>query len=259
MASYSNSIRYFSTCSMVFLPLIAVAFLMSVWPPSAAAAAFEDDLSVMFKDDKSLPEPGGIAGTVTNSSARNYECVDLVFRLVYKNGATGPAEQRVRVRNADARSVTEYSAPLQQRAGFGLKGIEMCAAVIDPPPVPQQASRDCVIKGTVRSETNFIGIDDRGQRQRIDKVYLLASNGNLVAEGPLWPEIKKVHDHRNNRSYESRDYDFARLPEGEAYTLRLGSEWITEPSAISFTCPDELGRHEFQIGPFEHNGNRLGG
>lgn len=255
MASSSISVRYFfSNLSLLF----AVMFMMFAWPSSAVAAP-EDDLRVMFKSEKSLGQPVGIMGTVTNSSARNYECVDLVFRLVYKNEATGPAEQRVRVLNTGAGSVIEYSAPLQQPAGFGLKGIEICAQEKGPAPVPQQASRDCVIKGTVRSETNFIGIDDTGQRQSIEKVFLLASNGKLVAEGPLWPEVKKVNDHRNNRSYESRDYDFARLPEGKAYTLRLGSEWIVEPLAISFSCPDERGRHEFKVAPFEHKGNRLGG
>lgn len=253
-----NSVRCSSAYSIVF-PLIAATVVMSAWAPPATSASPGDDLSVTFKRDSSLPAPGGITGTITNNSAQNYECVELVFRLVYHKGAKGPAEQRVRVYNASARSVTEYSAPLQQPVGFGLSGIEVCSEDVATPPVPQQASRDCVIKGTVRSETHFIGIDDLGKRQSIEKVYLLASNGKLVAEGPLWPEIKKVHDQRTNRSYESRDYDFARLPEGKAYTLRLGSEWISKPSAFSFSCPDERGRHEFEVKPFEHTGNRLGG
>ncbi len=258
MSCYSSTVLCASAHSKVF-PLIAATVMMSSWAPLATYAAPADDLRVIFKRDSSLPAPGGIAGTVTNNSAQSYECVDLVFRLVYHKGARGPAEQRIRVFNAGARSVTKYSAPLQQPVDFGLSGIEVCSEDITTPPATQQASRDCIINGTVRSETNFIGIDDLGKRQSIDKVYLLSANGKLVAEGPLWPDIQKVHDRRTNRSYESRDYDFARLPEGKAYTLRLGSEWIAEPSAISFSCPDERGQHEFEVRPFEHKGNRLGG
>jgi hypothetical protein len=55
---------------------IGVVFTVSI---ETAFAAPEDDLAVMFRGDRSLPPPGGIAGTVTNKSTNHYECVDLVF------------------------------------------------------------------------------------------------------------------------------------------------------------------------------------
>jgi hypothetical protein len=226
----------------------------------AAIAGPDDDLKVMFRGDKSLPPPGGIAGTVTNSSAQHYACVDLVFRLMYKGGSSdGPAEQRVRVENLSPRSVTNYSAPLQSKAGFGLEGIEICSSkpAGDPPkPSPQQ---DCTVTGQVTSTMSFEGIGDTGHSEQIEKVFLLTPDGKLVSEEFLSERTTHVRDHRNGKTYDSREFSFARLPANLSYVVQLSNAWKTTPAKLTFSCPDSQGRYEFGIGPLEHSGNRLGG
>ncbi len=216
---------------------------------SAAFAAPEDDLRVMFRSDNSLPPPGGIAGTITNSSAQHYDCVDLVFRLIYKKGASGsPTEQRVRVESVSPRSVTKYAVPLQSKAGFGLQGIEICAS--EPGgdlPVPRP-KRDCTVTGQVTSTMNFVGIGDRGQTEKIEKVFLLTPDGKLVSEDFISKSTNHV-----------REFSFSRLPANLSYVVQLSYAWKTTPPKLTFRCPDSRGRYEFRIGPLKHIGNRLGG
>lgn len=236
---------------------ICVALSLSC---GTATAGPGDDLGVMFRGDKSLPPPGGIAGTVTNKSAQSYRCVDLVFRLSYKDGASGPAEQRVRVQNLSPRAVKNYSAPLQSKAGFGLQRIETCTSVSGgTPPMQANTDRDCTIKGRVTSTMGFEGIGDRGQREKIERVFLLTPDGKLVSEEPLSDRTAHVRDHRNGKIYDSREFDFARIPANHSYVVQLSNAWKTAPSRITVRCPNPQGRYEFGIAPLAHTGNNLGG
>jgi hypothetical protein len=213
----------------------------------------------MFRGDKSLPPPGGITGTVTNKSAQYYRCVDLVFRLIYKGGASGPAEQRVRVQNLSPRAVKNYSAPLQSKAGFGLQRIETCTSGSGGTPPTPNPDHDCTIKGSVTSTMGFEGIGDRGRREKIERVFLLTPDGKLVSEEPLSNRTNHVHDHRNGKTYDSREFDFARIPANNSYVVQLSNAWKTAPSKLRVRCPDSQGRYEFEIVPLKHTGNRLGG
>jgi hypothetical protein len=239
----------------------AACFCLTLFLPSGAAmAAAEDDLKVMFRGDRDLPPPGGIAGTVTNSSARQYDCIDIVFRLVYKGGAgDGPAEQRVRLENLSPRSVTNYSAPLQSKAGFGLQGIELCSAQAGENPPQPSPQKDCTVTGQVRSTMSFEGIGDTGHSEKIERVFLLTPDGKLVSEEPLSARTTQVNDHRTGETFDSREFSFARLPANLSYVVQLSNAWKTTPAKLTFRCPDSQGRHEFGIGPLEHIGNRLGG
>jgi hypothetical protein len=240
---------------------ISVYFFLAVFSfGSAAFAGPEDDLQVMFRGDKSLPPPGGIAGTVTNSSARHYACVDVVFNLYYKSKASdSPKEQRVRLEGLSPRSVTNYSAALQHKAGVGLKGVEVCVAepvANTPKPRPD---RDCTVSGEVTSAMSFSGIGDRGETEKIDKVFLLTPDEKLVSEDFLLAQADNVHDHRSGKKAGSRTFSFGRLPANLSYVVKLSYAWKTSPEQLTFSCPDSQGRYEFRLGPLKHIGNRLGG
>ncbi|MCK5902884.1 MAG: hypothetical protein KAG28_07020 [Cocleimonas sp.] len=234
-----------------------------------AFAAPKDDLVVMFRGDTMLPPPGGIAGTVTNKSTNYYKCVDLVFYLKYKSGASGPAEQRVRVKNLLPSRVQSYSSALHARAGFGLKRIESCKLLsngkqplpIPPtPPAPYQ-NRDCTLRGVVNSIANFEGRDDRGQIERVQKVYLFTPAGKKVSEDSLSVKTTRVNDHRagKKKQYLQRKYSFARIPANLNYVVKLGYEWKTKPVKVNISCPNSKGRFDFRVPPLMHTGNRLGG
>jgi hypothetical protein len=255
---------------------IGFVFIVSI---ETVFAAPEDDLAVMFRGDSNPPPSGGIAGTVTNKSTNHYECVDLVFYLIYKNGASGPAEQWVRVQNLPPASVTSYSSALHARAGFGLKRIESCGSLsnggqpLPTPPVPippvpapptppvPNSNRDCTIRGVVNSIANFEGIGDRGQLERLEKVYLLTPDGKKVSEDWLSVKTTRVNDHRTGktRQYLQREYSFARIPANLNYVVQLSYAWRTSPAKVSVSCPDSKGRFDFGIPPLMHTGNRLGG
>lgn len=223
-------------------------------------AGLEDDLGVMFRGDRSRPPPGGISGTVTNKSVQHYDCVDLVFRLSYRGEASdGPAEQRVRVQNLSPRSVTNYSVPLQSKAGFGLQGIETCSSMSGGNPPAPSPDRDCAVTGQVTSTMSFEGIGDRGQREKVERVFLLTPDGKLISEEPLLDKTNHVRDHRSGKTYDSLEFGFARLPANLNYVVQLSNAWKTTPPRLTFHCPDPQGRYEFRIGPLKHTGNRLGG
>ncbi len=265
---------------------LVIAFTGFVFTVSieSAFAAPEDDLAVVFRGDSSLPPPGGIAGTVTNKSTNHYECVYLVFYLKYKSGTNGPPEQWVRVQNLPPASVRSYSSALLARAGFGLKRIESCGNLSDgkqplpTPPVPTSPvptspvpapptpdvpnqNRDCTIRGVVNSIANFEGRGDRGQLERIEKVYLLTPDGKQVSEDWLSVKTTRVNDHRAGKTgqYLQREYSFARLPANLSYVVQLSYAWRTNPAKINLSCPDSKGRFDFRIPPLMHTGNRLGG
>ena len=232
----------------------------------AAFAAPKDDLGVMFRSDRSLPPPGGISGTVTNKSTNHYECVDLVFFLIYKNGASGPAELRVRVQNLSPASVTNYSSALRSRAGFGLKRIEPCKTLPEeeqpmPPPPASDPKRDCTIRGVVNSIANFEGIGDTGRLERIEKVYLLTPDGKKVSEDWLSEKTTRVNDHRagKTKQYLQRKYSFSRIPANQNYVIQLSYAWRTSPAQVRVSCPNSKGHFDFGIPPLKHTGNRLGG
>jgi len=235
---------------------ICAAFCLFGGP---ATAGPQDDLGVMFRGDKSLPEPGGITGTVTNKSRQYYGCVDLVFRLIYKNRESGPAEQRVRVENLSPRAVKNYSARLASEAGFGLKGIETCTSVSGEETLTPSSDHNCRIKGSVTSTMGFEGINDIGRREKIQRVFLLTPDGKLVSEEELSSRLIHVHDHRDGKTYDSREFDFARIPANKSYLVQLSNAWKTAPSRLTVRCPDSKGRYEFEIVPLKHTGNRLGG
>jgi hypothetical protein len=240
------------------IPAVCICVFLSLFYRPAIAGP-EDDLGVMFRGDKNLPPPGGIAGTVTNKSAQDYPCVDLVFRLIYKGGASGPIEQRVRVQNLSPRAVKNYSAPLQSKAGFALQRIETCTSVSAGTPPNPNPERDCTIKGSVTSTLGFEGIGDTGQREKIERVFLLTPDGKKVSEEPLSNITNHVTDHRNGKTYDSRAFDFVRVPANHSYVVQLSNAWKTAPSSLTVRCPDPQGRYEFEIAPLEHTGNRLGG
>ncbi len=256
-----------------FIPSALVAACIGVIftvPIETAFAAPKDDLVVMFRGDKILPPPGGIAGTVTNKSTNYYECVDLVFYLKYKSGVSGPAEQWVRVQNLPPSRVQSYSSALHARAGFGLKRIESCEPLSDgeqplpipptPPPVPDQ-NRNCTVRGVVNSIANFEGRGDRGQLERVEKVYLLTPGGKKVSEDSLSVKTARVNDHRvgKTKQYLQRKYSFARIPANLNYVVQLSYAWKTNPVKVNISCPDSKGRFDFGIPPLMHTGNRLGG
>jgi hypothetical protein len=135
------------------------------------------------------------------------------FYLKYKSGASGPAEQWVRVQNLPPASVTSYSSALSAKAGFGLKRIESCETLSDgeqplpTPPVPtpptppvSDQNCDCTIRGVVNSIANFEGRGDRGQLERIEKVYLVTPDGKKVSEDWLSVKTTRVNDHRAGKT-----------------------------------------------------------
>ena len=114
--------------------------------------------------------------------------------------------------------------------------------------------------GSVASEIGFEGIDDRGQREVIERVYVLdAADRKLVAEVRLGKAETRATDHRTGRSYSKRSYSFAGLSANRRYLLRLSNAWRTEPTELAFSCPDARKRHRFQLPVLRHTGNRLGG
>lgn len=260
MTDYNLLTKYrFSRPGMRLNRAVVAICVALCQPYGLAVAAPENDLSVMFHGDKGLPPPGGIAGTVTNKSKKSYPCIDLVFRLSYKGGVRGPAEQRVRVQGLSPRAVKSYSAPLQSKAGFGLQRIETCASVSSGMPTMPSSPKDCRIKGSVISTMSFQGTGDRGQQEKIESVFLLTADRKLVSKELLSNRINHVRDHRNGKTYDSREYDFARIPANHSYLVQLSNAWKTSPPGITVHCPDSQGRYEFRIAPLEHTGNRLGG
>lgn len=245
-----------SSISTVTYLIAATVFVTQM--NNVASAAMKDDLGVMFRSDSSLPDPGGIAGTVTNKSTRNYHCVELVFKLYYNSATTGPAEKRIRITNLNSKAVRNYSAPLISKAGFGLQRIESCSVTAEIPP-DQAQKRDCTIKGNVTSTTKFVGVDDTGRRESIKNVYLLTPDRKLVTTETLSTTTKRISDHRTGKKYDSREFDFARIPANKSYIVQLSYAWTTAPERVNIHCPDAKGRYEFTIKPIKHTGNRLGG
>ncbi len=114
--------------------------------------------------------------------------------------------------------------------------------------------------GSITSETGFEGLDDRGQREVIERVYVLdAADRKLVAEVRLGKAETRSSDHRTGRSYSKRFYSIAGLSAKRRYIVRLSHAWRTEPTEFAFSCPDAHKRHRFQLPMLRHTGNRLGG
>ncbi len=250
---------------------------------TGVSAAPEDDLRMSFSSEPVAGTPGMIVGRVLNISGLTYPCVDAVFQLVTSfadRQAGHPVRelglQRVRLYDVQSRVEQEFRAPLERRAGFGFKGYELCAEPVSgdagaprpvpvprpdpapgPAPVPQppQQARFCDINGRIASVIDFQGLDDRGQRVVIDRVYVLdASDQSFVAEARLDRRFME-----GEGGVRMRGYALPRLPEGQRYLLRLGRGWITEPAQVRFTCPDAQGRTRFGLPQLLHVRSQLGG
>ncbi|MGO1117923.1 hypothetical protein ACTL6U_04430 [Rhodovibrionaceae bacterium A322] len=238
------------------LPLTLLA--LNTLVPSQVLANPEDDLQVIFKWDDALPAPGGIAGRVINTSPRVYECIDLVFRLIYSNSSNsnGPAELSITVQDLQPDSTTHYSAPLQQRAGFGLKEVKACEPAQRPDPVPDAAT--CHVTGSVSSTMDFTGLDDRGTEHRIRYLYLLDQDGDLVSRTEF-SATGQTSKTTSGHTRKTQFFEFVRLPANHRYRLQLDHAWRMDPSFLTFTCPNDRGQRTFSLPRLTHTGNRLGG
>ncbi|MCB1943132.1 MAG: hypothetical protein H6942_13885 [Candidatus Accumulibacter sp.] len=243
----------------------------------ALAAAPADDLTTSFSSQSVAGEAGNIVGTVTNRSRWRYPCVDLVFSLSshFDDRNKGLpvvsyGTQTIRVQDIDPGTTARFVAPLPRKAGIGFLRYETCSEPVSDasppsppsPPVPPltEDAKVCKVSGSIASETGFEGVDDRRQREVIERVYVLdAADRRLVAEVRLGQAETRVTDRRTGRSYSKRSYTISGLSAKRRYIVRLSNAWRTEPTELVFDCPDRRARHTFQLPVLRHTGNRLGG
>ena len=238
--------------------------------PAPVFASPEDDLKMTFSSEKGGGGPGNIVGRITNTSRRDYPCVDALFSLStsFQDRQQGkPARnlgtQAVRVRNIAPGATVSFRAPLRERAGFGFAGYEICAATQPPPkpprppaPNPPTQVKRCTVTGLVASNRKFEGYDDRKHRYTIARVAILDADTNaLVKEVPLSSRVISGKNPRTGKTYPARSFEASGLASGRRYVARLDYFWTTSPAGgVAFRCPGPGGATRFGLPMLIHTG-----
>ena len=243
-----------------------LAVSLALGASSSLSAAPVDDLTMTFAAESVAGEAGNIIGAVTNNSHLRYPCVDALFSLSshFDDRQEGLpvvsyGTQTIRIVDIAPGATRRFSAPLARKAGFGFVRYQACAEPVADNAPPERA-RACEVTGSIASQTRFEGLDDRRQRQVIERVYVLeAADRQLVTEVALGKGETRVTDHRTGRSYTRRSYSVSGLSANRRYIVRLSNAWRTEPTEVAFDCPVASGHSTFRLPMLRHTGNRLGG
>lgn len=126
---------------------------------------------------------------------------------------------------------------------------------------------DCVVKATITSDTNFTSMTtDRGGGADsydaypvyIERMYILNAHTRkpyvTLDFNPSIRKRKNFTDHRTGKKYSTTSHTFSNILDGYTYIATLGGGWITEPSSVTFSCPNERGQRKFSLPRIKHIG-----